>query len=289
MRTQTSLSLLSTLLLLPASILADSAGFTGSVESDGIKFDFKELKQHSVVVEYKEPAPPHKTTFIVNPLGQIEWDKDVDKDDRCPDGTQVCMVTRAWHNDKPDEHTSKVVTGAKIAEDFKPEYSVKRDDDDDKKVLGLTVTLHGPEDGEKHKKQVTIINFLCDKMIGTEEPDKEGKGDNALKFVSYEDDATLTLEWKTKFACEKADAELPGESNASWGIFTWFILIAFMAVAAYLIFGSWLNYNKYGARGWDLLPHNDTLRDLPYLVKDFLRRAVNTFQGSGGRGGYSAI
>lgn len=29
---------------------------------------------------------------------------------------------------------------------------------------------------------------------------------------------------------------------------------AFLAVAAYLIFGSWLNYNKYGARGYVQLP-----------------------------------
>lgn len=63
----------------------------------------------------------------------------------------------------------------------------------------------------------------------------------------------------------------------------------FLSTAAYLIFGSWLNYNRYGARGWDLLPHGDTLRDLPYLLKDWMRRFLNTMQGSGSRGGYSAV
>ena len=62
-----------------------------------------------------------------------------------------------------------------------------------------------------------------------------------------------------------------------------------MATAAYLIFGSWLNYNRYGARGWDLLPHGDTIRDVPYLMKDWTRRVVNTIQGGGSRGGYSAV
>lgn len=63
----------------------------------------------------------------------------------------------------------------------------------------------------------------------------------------------------------------------------------FLATASYLIFGSWLNYNRYGARGWDLLPHSDTIRDIPYLLKDWTRRVLNTVQGTGSRGGYSAV
>lgn len=63
----------------------------------------------------------------------------------------------------------------------------------------------------------------------------------------------------------------------------------FLGTAAYLIFGSWLNYNRYGARGWDLVPHGDTIRDIPYLLKDWTRRVLNTVQGSGSRGGYSAV
>jgi hypothetical protein len=63
----------------------------------------------------------------------------------------------------------------------------------------------------------------------------------------------------------------------------------FLATASYLIFGSWLNYNRYGARGLDLLPHGDTLRDIPYLLRDLVRRVLNTLQSTGGRGGYSAV
>ncbi len=66
-------------------------------------------------------------------------------------------------------------------------------------------------------------------------------------------------------------------------------LSVFMGVAAYLIFGSWLNYNRYSARGWDLVPHSDTIRDLPYLFRDWIRRVVDTVQGGGSRGGYSAV
>ena len=63
----------------------------------------------------------------------------------------------------------------------------------------------------------------------------------------------------------------------------------FLGIAAYLVFGSWLNYNRYGARGWDLLPHGDTIRDIPYLVKDWGKKVVDTVSGPGSRGGYSAV
>ena len=38
------------------------------------------------------------------------------------------------------------------------------------------------------------------------------------------------------------------------------ICSVFLATASYLIFGSWLNYNRFGARGWDLVPHGDTFQ-----------------------------
>lgn len=112
----------------------------------------------------------------------------------------------------------------------------------------------------------------------------------------------LLLTWSSKYVCESkagdgddgsggsgdedGDAKKP---SASWGAFTWIVILVFLGTAAYLIFGSWLNYTRYGARGWDLLPHGDTIRDIPYLLKDWARRVLNTVQGSGSRGGYSAV
>lgn len=124
---------------------------------------------------------------------------------------------------------------------------------------------------------------------------KEGA---ALIWESYgKDDKgadVLRLTWHTKEACEKRDEgdDEPGSGGSSsghWGFFTWFIIILFLGIASYLIFGAWLNYNRYGARGWDLVPHGDTIRDIPYLVKDWTRSVLNTVQGAGNRGGYSAV
>ncbi|KAI9842576.1 MAG: hypothetical protein M1838_003076 [Thelocarpon superellum] len=145
-----------------------------------------------------------------------------------------------------------------------------------------------------------------------DEPDTEGQN---LRFISYgpvddeeSQEDVLRLEWLTKHACEDAMNGDDDDSNGHWGFFTWFIIMyvpsaatsmtvhtntentsAFLATATYLIFGSWLNYNRYGARGWDLLPHGDTIRDIPYLMKDWTRRVINTAQGGGSRGGYSAV
>ncbi|KAK4042752.1 autophagy-related protein 27 [Parachaetomium inaequale] len=139
-----------------------------------------------------------------------------------------------------------------------------------------------------------------DKKDGKEDestPEKQLKKDGAaLVWEGYkrEKDAdggdmdTLYLTWYTKHACDAAVDEPVAESK-HWGVFTWVVILVFLATASYLIFGSWLNYNRYGARGLDLLPHGDTLRDVPYLLRDLVRRALNTLQSTGSRGGYSAV
>ncbi|QUC21876.1 uncharacterized protein UV8b_06117 [Ustilaginoidea virens] len=130
------------------------------------------------------------------------------------------------------------------------------------------------------------------------------KKDAALIWESYgpeKDGDVLRLTWRTKYACEKKrDGEdggdgggdgggHGGDASAHWGFFTWLVIVVFLGTAAYLIFGSWLNYTRYGARGWDLVPHGDTIRDIPYLLRDWTRRVLNTVQGTGSRGGYSAV
>jgi hypothetical protein len=204
---------------------------------------------------------------------------------------------------------------------------------------GIRVELHGGS--YNGRKQKAVVEFLCDPEVeGTEEEegvldvyrreDKVGnagnetttRGTKALVFKKYGPEGAkgevdvLTLEWRTKYACESVSGGGGGKEKGSWGFFTWFIIMfvsplfyhhtsvlsyilegdskltydsTFLSIATYLIFGSWLNYNRYGARGWDLLPHGDTIRDVPYLVKDWSRRVFNTVQDSGSRGGYSAV
>lgn len=213
----------------------------------------------------------------------------------------------------------------------------------DREKEGIRLEIHG----KKHNglKQMAVIEFLCDanteeqrRSLPTLEPREEGDDNNdgviphfneeeddghggRIKFQGYnrtDDTMILSLEWKTKNACEEADnPPSNGSDSGHWGFFTWLIIMfvfpflfpfppklppnaipklkilplhrLFLAIAAYLIFGSWLNYNRYSARGWDLVPHSETIRDLPYLLRDWGRRVVNTFSGGGSRGGYSAV
>ncbi|KAF2767885.1 hypothetical protein EJ03DRAFT_246823, partial [Teratosphaeria nubilosa] len=198
------------------------------------------------------------------------------------------------------------------------------DSNSDSDREGLLVVLHGGKYPETRQgvEQRAIVELQCDKDMsgidrfedvtrrlvrtaegddgeddGPELPDlDEGK---ALKFKSYKtesvsgsDVGTLRLTWKTKHACEGAindpDNDSPKKSSG-WGSSTWFIIVLFFLAAGYIIFGSWLNYNRYGARGWDLIPHGDTIRDVPYIVKEWAGDMIDRMKGGGSRGGYSAV
>lgn len=194
---------------------------------------------------------------------------------------------------------------------------------------GLRAELHGGKwpatrDG---KLQKAIIEFHCDRDLegteGFEDEEKmldatryEGMSRRAendddddeepelpdldkgksLQFVSYKTDSddvgVLRLTWKTRYACEGVRDEPKqgaGKKTAHWGFFTWFLIVVFLLAASYIIFGSWLNYNRYGARGWDLIPHGDAIRDIPYIAKEWAGSCVDRVKGGGSRGGYSAV
>ena len=178
------------------------------------------------------------------------------------------------------------------------------------------------------RKQKAVIELLCSKNGdgATEKRDEdEGSGDEKktkkevvedgqggrIKLISYEDvegEDVLRLQWNTKYACENIESEDPKQSGG-WGFFSWFFFMyvlpdfllvshsvltypsssLFLSLLAYLILGSYLNYSRYGARGWDLLPHGDTIRDIPYIMQDWFRKVVDTLQGGHTRGGYSAV
>ncbi|GIK04804.1 hypothetical protein Aspvir_008899 [Aspergillus viridinutans] len=170
-------------------------------------------------------------------------------------------------------------------------------DPDRSGLEGLASVEDGSSEEEETRRRLVVREDEGDE---DKDKDKEKTDPNdgsdpsrSLQFESFgpadDDSYELKLKWRTRYACDNYARDRKGDGSSHWGFFTWLIIIFFLCAAAYIIFGSWLNYNRYGARGWDLLPHGDTLRDIPYIFQDWLRRVINTLQGSGSRGGYSAV
>ena len=109
----------------------------------------------------------------------------------------------------------------------------------------------------KERDQKAVVEFLCDRkdepgerrraLLATDEPDDgknvagtpneeerkkkeqtdDGQG-GVLKFVSYSlvgEDEILSLEWRTKYACEDRTDDAGENSSGHWGFFTWFIIM----------------------------------------------------------------
>lgn len=269
------------------------------------------------------------TTFTIDICKPLPRSKGKDKaKEECPTGTRVCAVERIYEGDQTLVREVIPIAGEYGTSngrhlDAKVTRLKDSDSNEDSEKEGVRAELNG---GMWEKEpQKAMITFLCDPdWEGTEgfEDSKatdmasygsmgkreDGDGDDgddnrelpdldkgkALQFKNYKkekDTRVLRLEWKTKYACEGTSDKQPseGKKGASWGFFTWFLIIAFLLAASYIIFGSWLNYNRYGARGWDLIPHGDTIRDLPYIVKDLSSNMMDKLKGGGSRGGYSAV
>ncbi|KAJ5535438.1 hypothetical protein N7527_001692 [Penicillium freii] len=306
------------------SSLASASGFDcAQIKLDNYKYDLSPLKGvHELTHTVTTDDFVTNTTYRLN-ICNILGGSARYGDATCGTSKNICgFVHRVAKDGNGGSTFGFPIVGLDPVGQGSKNPELKRLKDINPETEGLRVKLEGGSykgDGndQKAKKTGAIIDFQCDhersglEGLHTLEADLEtkerrrraegeeggapaGNSSSSLQFKSFgpSDDDTyiLRLDWRTKYACdeyEKEKGDTPGSN--SWGFFTWLIIIAFLCIAAYLIFGSWLNYNRYGARGWDLLPHGDTIRDIPYLFQDWLRRVINTLQGTGSRGGYSAV
>lgn len=230
----------------------------------------------------------------------------------------VCGIEN-WHDKDQFNHTP--INTFPIWREFvydgahsDPKYTRLKsgEGNDESQKEGVRVVVGGGRIGKTDQK--AVIEFRCkkdserlrradDENDGEPKDDKDGsdhpewkEGEKAddgagglIEFQSYGND-TLRLNWYTPHGCEGSTSSgRSSESSGGWGFFSWFFFIVFMLLISYLLFSAWINYTRNGARGWDLLPHSDTIRDVPYIVGDWGRKIVGTMSGGGSRGGYSAV
>ncbi|CAG8922817.1 unnamed protein product [Penicillium salamii] len=309
--------------LLPS--LASASGFDcGQLKVDNYKYDLSPLGgAHEITHSVKTDDYVTNTTYRLN-ICNILGESSRLGDATCGSSKNTnasCVVCGFVHRSPLDGNGDLTygfpIVGLEPLGQGSKDPEVKRLKAIDPETEGLRVKLAGGEykgeaNDQKAKKAAAVIEFQCDRersgleglhTLSEPEPKERRRREeeqtpktntSSLQFKSFgptdDDTYVLRLDWRTKYACDNYEEENGSPSSSkSWGFFTWLIVIAFLCIAAYLIFGSWLNYNRYGARGWDLLPHGDTIRDVPYIFQDWLRRVVNTLQGAGSRGGYSAV
>ncbi|KAI4227280.1 MAG: hypothetical protein LQ349_006738 [Xanthoria aureola] len=286
--------------------------------------------------EDHSPSPTMtNTTFTMDICKPLKKAQGIPIEEDCTNGSMICAIRRlinTFENSTSFEDAIPIAGQFPLHGGTSLDPDITRlktsSSASDREKEGFRLALHGPKYPEKNgQKQKAVIEFLCldkaeEKKAAVvkkrgpsiaprnddgDEEDHSATGEVAddghggtLQYLDYStvgDSKVLSLEWRTKYACEDAAKRGDGDDNndkgggssGHWGFFTWFIIIIFLGTAAYLIFGSWLNYNRYSARGWDLVPHSETIRDVPYIFKDWMRRVVNTLQGGGSRGGYSAV
>ncbi|KAG5354836.1 Autophagy-related protein 27 [Yarrowia sp. B02] len=233
---------------------------------------------HTVSSSLDTPPSQRRLDFVLDPCDSLKEDRKKGRDEQCPENTIVCGLGYIKLPNAKDFELAEVMP---FGSGSGPQYQPAREGD------GLYTSYGNPWGSEKLEIEV---NYVCaDKEEG---PKLDPAG---LNFYS--------ITWKTPAACETSskkpeDPKKPDEKpdpkkpetdpSNSWGWFTWLFIIIVLGVAVYIIGNAWINYDRYGNAGVDLLPHADSLRDVPYLIRDLIQKIVGTFTGSS-RTGYSAV
>jgi hypothetical protein len=255
-------SYLTLLLALPAATLAATLDCE-KIRIDKQDFNLAAIGGPKTVhLQEYDPPSIANTTFTIDICNKLKRDEAIENSKQCPMGTQVCGVEEIYDTTDGSHHTFKVQP---IAGEFTASHGRALDprwtrlkgsaSNEDVEREGLRLELNGgkyPETkaGKPHK---AIVEFLCDaKLTGNEgfedvkEKRAEGGEDNggdeditlpdldkgkSIEFVSFKtegEDQTkvLRLRWKTKYACEGAEAAPAApKKSSSWGFFTWFLIM----------------------------------------------------------------
>ncbi|KAG8704632.1 hypothetical protein FRC09_003419 [Ceratobasidium sp. 395] len=260
------------------SSLADSGPFGCKMDISGVHYDLGLLGNDERTAERDRALPPTTMhdSLRFNICGDLKHQDGVKDVDQCGQGTRACLTT----TNKKEGEQDRVVSVVPLAQSSS-DYTIQPFSSDSGK--GLTLILNAgayPSDGSKQSLKVVM---LCTKET------------QAPKLTGY-DGTQATIEWYVVEACgskstgdppKTGGGSTPSNEDAGGSSMGWFFFILFLVIMAYFGLGAYHNYNQYGASGWDLVPHRDFWRDVPYLIRDLVSQLFSS--GRSSRGGYTSV
>ncbi|TNY18170.1 autophagy-related protein 27 [Rhodotorula diobovata] len=283
---------------------ATLAAWDCTLQLGSLRYDLNPIKdRHEWVIEAQTPPTVLKNRYAISLCEPLPDPSRKHPDDDCPHGTRLCMRAFSAREGYDDRLLSVVPVAGDIGEGasgsgsgLAPRAEDKEGDrPEDKWVFEMGGGRYNGVD------QKARIEMQCDADARETAPtvDEYDAGGGVLY-----------LTWRTFAACptggeapappppsgdedgggdkgeregDKGGDRDPVGHSAGLGFFGWFFTLLFVAALAYFGVGAYHNYTTYGATGWDMVPHRDVWRDLPFVVSDL-------FKGRGGsRSGYSAL
>ncbi|KAF9584898.1 hypothetical protein BGW38_004762 [Lunasporangiospora selenospora] len=224
----------------------------------------------------------YRYDYTLNPCKALAVPEGQDKT-HCVAGTWVCQdVKVVYENGTTTTFLLQPIAGSFPAKDGAPARDVaalasRVTTQEDTSQAPWNLTLKGGViDGQE---QSAVITFVCDETAtdATVAPTLDSDSGGVARFT-----------WKSSHACPKQIQNPHDEGMSGFGIFMTVLLVfGFL----YMSLGAFYNHQKFGARGLDMIPHFEFLKDFPYLVIDVSRHVWDAVTGRsrGNRGGYVSV
>ena len=227
-------------------------------------------------VTLEEDTPPSTTitTITLDLCKPLELIPSIDPLDQCSENTNVCKIVKNRRG--TSERVEQIITAGKsVSGDLQAKSWVEHSRPNNKLGINIQGTTWA------NLFQSTALNIEC-----SSKNVQSGK----LDYVG-QDKGTLSLTLSIPGECTNYVSKRFREKHGFFSSLFWVIITV---VGLYLGIGVWYNYTHYGSNGWDLLPHRDFWREVPYMAQDafrHIRRTINEpLSGQGtGRAGYEPV
>lgn len=227
-------------------------------------------------VTFEEDTPPSTTitTVTLDLCKPLKLDPSIDPLDQCPENTNVCKIVKNRRG--TSERVERVIpAGTSVGGNLRADTRIP----DTRPIRSLSLLIRGLD--WANVTQSTTLTINCSSK--NTRPGKLSYGRQAGGILYL--DLTIPDE------CPRYVLHRFMKRRGFLSSLFWVIAIV---VGLYLGIGVWYNYSHYGSNGWDLLPHRDFWREVPYMAQDAFRHVRRTmsepYSVSGmGRAGYEPV